>query len=641
MEKNVRIAVVLSANDKLSSAINSAVNKSIKSLKRVSESSFQVARTAGGVGLGLGALLIAPLKAAADMERMQIALRTSFKGSREAADAAFKTINTFAAKTPYELNEVMTSFIKLKNMGLDPSMEALTAYGNTASAMGKSLDQMIEAVADAATGEFERLKEFGIRASSQGDKVKFTFQGVSTTVRKNSKEIEGYLKKIGNTKFAGGIEAQSKSLYGQLSTLKDNATMAASSIGSTLIPAVNDLFQKIQPVVNKIVDWSKANPELTRTSLKVIAASAALAFSVSGVSFAVGGLTVAASASITVISGLGKALLFMGRLIFQIGASLYANPIILAVMAIAGAAYLIYKYWSPIKAFFIGIWNAIKEPVMIVFNIIKALFLNFTPLGIIIKHWGSISPYLINLWNGIKTIISISFSFIKDLFLNFTPLGLIIRHWDKISEFFMKFWTPIKAAFNASINFIKNLFLNFTPIGLIIKHWDTIKKILSDLPKYIDQLGDKFFNAGKNIMVAIWEGIKATAMLPIKGIIAVVQKIRDHFPFSPAKTGPLQDIHRIKLMETVAGSIKIKPVLNAMGGAMNQVKNFTGSGRGPSPRPSLAGVNSRGGNFHFEINNNGPISKEAVPLMAREFENIVKKVMRDERQNQQRVSYGL
>src|SRR5436190_904318 len=119
-------------------------------------------------------------------------------GSQERASAAMEALNKFAATTPYSVGEATTAFIKLINLGLNPSADALTAYGNTASSMGKSLDQMIEAVADAATGEFERLKEFGIKASQQGDKVTFTFRGVSTTVGKSAKEIEGFLMGIGN-----------------------------------------------------------------------------------------------------------------------------------------------------------------------------------------------------------------------------------------------------------------------------------------------------------------------------------------------------------------------------------------------------------------------------------------------------------
>jgi hypothetical protein len=58
----------------------------------------------------------------------------------------------------------------------------------------------------------ERLKEFGIKAKSQGDQVTFTFQGVSTTVGKNSREIEAYLRSIGDVQFAGAMEEQADTL---------------------------------------------------------------------------------------------------------------------------------------------------------------------------------------------------------------------------------------------------------------------------------------------------------------------------------------------------------------------------------------------------------------------------------------------
>ena len=133
--------------------------------------------------LGLGATA---LKAAADMETLKTSLDTVFQGDKAASNSAFEQIKEFAATTPFQLDEVATAFIKLKNLGLDPSIGALTSYGNTASALGKSLDQMIEAVADASVGEFERLKEFGIKAKSQGDQVSFTFQGVTTNSSKRS-----------------------------------------------------------------------------------------------------------------------------------------------------------------------------------------------------------------------------------------------------------------------------------------------------------------------------------------------------------------------------------------------------------------------------------------------------------------------
>lgn len=142
-------------------------------------------------------------------------------GSSENAKEAFSALVDFAAQTPYDLNQAVDGFTKLVNMGLTPSEAALKSYGNTAAAMGKDLNMMIEAVADAATGEFERLKEFGIKASSEGDRVSFTFQGVTTNIGKNAAEIEKYLMDLGENQFAGAMENRVNSLDGAISNLGD------------------------------------------------------------------------------------------------------------------------------------------------------------------------------------------------------------------------------------------------------------------------------------------------------------------------------------------------------------------------------------------------------------------------------------
>lgn len=142
-------------------------------------------------------------------------------GSAEGAASAFEAIQDFASSTPYDLQQVTESFTKLVNYGLTPSERALTSYGDTASAMGKSLDQLIEAVADAATGEFERLKEFGIKASKQGDQVKFTFRGITETVKFEAGAIEEYLTQLGENNFAGAMANRMDTLDGALSNLGD------------------------------------------------------------------------------------------------------------------------------------------------------------------------------------------------------------------------------------------------------------------------------------------------------------------------------------------------------------------------------------------------------------------------------------
>jgi len=159
-------------------------------------------------------------------------------GSVKSANRAFSHIQNFAATTPFQLDEVSNAFIKLKALGLDPSEHAMRSYGDTSAAMGKSLNQMIEAVADASTGEFERLKEFGIKARQQGDQVSFTFRGVTTTVEKNSADIQQYLLNIGDTDFAGAMALRADTLDGALSNLTDswdNLFLVIGKSGATTI----------------------------------------------------------------------------------------------------------------------------------------------------------------------------------------------------------------------------------------------------------------------------------------------------------------------------------------------------------------------------------------------------------------------
>lgn len=176
-------------------------------------------------------------------------------GSLNLAKQAFSAIQAFAAKTPFSVQELTDAFIRLTNLGLTPSERAMTSYGNTAGALGTSLNQMIEAVADAATGEFERLKEFGIKARSEGDKVTFTFKGIATTVEKEAAAIEGYLISLGETHFGDGMEQQANVAKGAISNLGD----AWDNLKDKLIPeegegALTDGIRLLSDGLNWLAD---------------------------------------------------------------------------------------------------------------------------------------------------------------------------------------------------------------------------------------------------------------------------------------------------------------------------------------------------------------------------------------------------
>lgn len=210
--------------------------------KALDRSAFSMGKAA----LAAGALYatVSGLALLASMGRQVVEVTAKFDGlegslktvtgSAMAAQGVFSVIQDFAARTPYSVEEATRAFIALKARGLDPSMGALRDYGNTASSMSAGLMDMVEAVADAVTGEFDSLKKFGIDAQAQGDKVIFTFKGVSTEVKKNATDIEGYLRRLGQVDFAGAMEEQAARVNGALSNMGDAYDGMLSRIGKSL-----------------------------------------------------------------------------------------------------------------------------------------------------------------------------------------------------------------------------------------------------------------------------------------------------------------------------------------------------------------------------------------------------------------------
>jgi hypothetical protein len=168
----------------------------------------------------------------AEFQKLEAVL-TNTLGSRGAAQRALADIQAFAARTPFSVLQLTDSFVKLVNQGFKPTQDEMRKLGDIASSQAKGFDQLTEAIIDAQTGEFERLKEFGIRASKEGDKVTFTFKGVQTQTEFTSESIRQYILSLGDAEgVSGSMAAISETLSGKISNLGDSWDKLLTTIGS-------------------------------------------------------------------------------------------------------------------------------------------------------------------------------------------------------------------------------------------------------------------------------------------------------------------------------------------------------------------------------------------------------------------------
>jgi len=113
---------------------------------------------------------------------------------------------------------------------------------------------------------------------------------------------------------------------------------------------------------------------------------------------------------------------------------------------------------------------------------------------------------------------------------------------------------------------------------------------VSGLTKAFLALPATLYNAGVGMITQLLAGIKSAAGKLYSGVAEVAAKVRSYWPFSPAKAGPLRDLHRVRIIETIASAVHPEPLVKAMGAAaaagMLALAPLTNPAMAARPRPA-------------------------------------------------------
>jgi len=253
--------------DNLSKSANDA-GKSFNGLSGQTDNFGSAMNKVGGVIAGAFALdaLIGFGKQVVDItaefQKFEAVL-TNTLGSKSAAQRSMAMLVDFAAKTPYSVAELTGSFVKLANMGFKPTADEMRKLGDLAASTGKTFDMLTEAIIDAQTGEFERLKEFGIRASKEGDNVTFAFKGVQTQTEFTSKSIRDYVLSLGDAVgVSGAMEAISQTLGGRISNLGDSWDTLLKTLGEDTQGIMATTISLLDKAIKKANELLKSDKQV-------------------------------------------------------------------------------------------------------------------------------------------------------------------------------------------------------------------------------------------------------------------------------------------------------------------------------------------------------------------------------------------
>lgn len=199
------------------------------------------------------------------LEQYRNTLNIVMKDSKKAGEM-MSWATDFANKTPFETGEVVEATVKLQSYGIT-AKDVMSNVGDMASVMNKPLDQAVEAVADAQTGEVERLKEFGITKQMIIDQGAKTMAGKELVNSKgqivDQKNFNKAMFALMEERYKGGMDIQSKTLKGTWSTVTGVAKSALAQlmgVASDGTIKAGGLFDKLKTKVTGFADtlqkWS-------------------------------------------------------------------------------------------------------------------------------------------------------------------------------------------------------------------------------------------------------------------------------------------------------------------------------------------------------------------------------------------------
>lgn len=163
--------------------------------------------------------------------------------------------------------------------------------------------------------------------------------------------------------MTGEFEARAATTENALQLTQNRLGRLAVVVGSVMLPALNELLDTLAPVIDQAAAWAEQNPELVRGILMAVAGLVAFKLVAASSLWLFGGM---ASGALKAAEGalmLGRGLRAVVPVLSMVGRGamlLFANPIGLAVAAVAAAAYLLYANWDHVKAWFGDMWEALK-----------------------------------------------------------------------------------------------------------------------------------------------------------------------------------------------------------------------------------------------------------------------------------------
>lgn len=432
----------------------------------------------GAVGVAVGTFLKSSLDKAKDAQKANADLEQTLKSTKGAAGMTMQSLNDLTQamvnNTDFTGGEVKAGeamLLTFTNIGKDVFPQATSALLDMSQKMGTDAKtqaiQLGKALNDPVKG-ITALTRVGVTFSAQQK------EQIAQMVKVG--DVAGAQKLILaelNKEFGGQAAAAADTYAGKQKQLQNQLNSVKSAIGTALIPALAAILKTVAPIIQAIANFVSKNPQLTAAILAVIAV----------VSTLIGGLSLLT----TVTGAFGIAL--------DVALLPTIGLVVLAIAAIVAAAVAIVTHWSQISAFFVNLWNSIKNAFSGVGDWFKNTFDG--AMNSVQGAFSSAPGFFSSLGSKISGALNTTGGFIKN---NWKSLAIgIVNPIAGATTLLYKYNPGFKVWADNMMNSIKSAFTSA---------WNSIVAFFTQsIPKFIGSVGQWFQQLPYNIGYALGTAI--------------------------------------------------------------------------------------------------------------------------------------
>lgn len=321
------------------------------------------------------------------------------------------------------------------------------------------------------------------------------------------------------------------------------------SIGNSLLPTVNDLMGKGEQLLSKVATWIEDNQELVRVIMLVVLAIGGF-LTVAGTTIAVvGGVGLVLSKTIGFVGGFYKALKKIPDLLDTVHImALYAGDGIkkgFSVMKTAGSTAI-----TGIKNVAVNIASMAKTAAISGVTALKNMALGLIGMAkqAIVTAVTALPGLIAGVWSFTAALLANPITWIIIAIIALVAAIILLwQNWDSVTAWLRSAWDACCNAVSAGIQWLQGgfqAFLGFFQgIGQGISQGiDFIRQGFNNVVTWIQEKISWFGEAGKRLITTFVDGIKSVAMAPVNAVKNIFGKVKNLFPHSDAKEGPLSTL---------------------------------------------------------------------------------------------------